>query len=159
MMRTPLEFLTGVITSALIFLVIFVLIKKFTRLITPKVMRVMKDLLAFYILAIIGSGVGQYLIVWSLPQPLQQGFRLIEKHSRVTSQIGEVYGYSYLRSSIPQPEDDPARIIITLNGTKADIYLDILVTKDKNTKKWHLLEFKKDSLVQVFGHLPFFLRH
>lgn len=144
----PGEFLIGASLSILAYLILFILMKRFTQLMTPTVVKVMKYILALFIVAIIGSGTVNYLTYWSLPQSFQQGFKLIENHQRVTSQIGKVYGYSYAETDMPEPMDNPAELILTLNGTKGDMYMEVVLVKNEDTKDWSIFEFRKDSLIQ-----------
>ncbi len=148
MHSTPIEFVTGVIITTLIYALIFLAVKRVAKLITPVFTKVMKYLVVLYAIAVLGSAFGSYQMTWSKPQSFQQGFVLLENSPRITSRIGKINGYSYSEKDMPDDEDNPARLVINLNGSRGDMHVDVLLSKDVHSKKWSILEFKKDSLIQ-----------
>lgn len=147
MHSTPLEFLIQVIVLLTSYILISLIIRRFTKLITPKVLKVLKYLLVFQVIAMMGSAFGQYQTFWSMPQSFQQGLRLLENSPSITSRIGELNGYSWIQSKEPKHEDNPVTLALTLSGPRADLYVEVVLVKDENSRIWSILEFKKDSLV------------
>jgi len=78
-------------------------------------------------------------------ESFSEGVKMLKNNEEILKKIGSFQSYSYYHNGLPNEKDDPASFKVSLEGSKAVIYLSCRIEKGRSVK-WHLTEIKEDSL-------------
>jgi len=135
-----------IIVFALVFILLSIGSIKFVLSLLKRVEIDRTVLIAFGLFAIFGSLAMFFYMRSEETESFRQGVELLKSNKNINDKIGSFESYSFNENNMPDEKDNPAILHVSLEGSKAKIFLTCKIKKDKADDKWHFIEVKQDSI-------------
>lgn len=86
-----------------------------------------------------------YSIINKEPTSFRAAVELLKNDSLIVNEIGGYESYSYFEKDMPDEDDNPAFVKLSLKGPVGELYLSCKLVRD-TYGRWNLVYIKQDSL-------------